>query len=66
MCGVFFSIFRPICSPKNQQRVLHDGRKRFHSLKFQSVTTPSGMIANLRGPVAENTLISNRGTSINQ
>ena len=42
---------RPICRLKIQQRILCNRHKRFHALKFQSVTTPSGMIANLYGPV---------------
>ena len=32
-------------------RVLYNGHKRVHSIKFQSVVAPNGMIANLFGPV---------------
>ena len=42
---------RPICRPKHNQRVVYNGHKRVHSLKFQSVVVPNGMIANLYGPV---------------
>ena len=42
---------RPCCRPKVNQRILCNGHKRLHALKYQSVTTPSGMIANLFGPV---------------
>ena len=42
---------RPCCRPKVNQRILYNGHKRLHALKYQSVTTPSGMIANLFGPV---------------
>ena len=42
---------RPICRPKQNQRVVYNGHKRVHSLKFQSVVVPSGMIANLYCPV---------------
>ena len=42
---------RPICRPKEHQRMLYNGHKRVHSLKFQSVVTPNGLIANLFGPV---------------
>ena len=42
---------RPICRPKQNQRVVCNRHKRVHSLKFQSVVVPSGMIANLYGPV---------------
>ena len=30
---------------------MYNGHKRLHALKYQSVTTPSGMIANLFGLV---------------
>ena len=42
---------RPICRPTENQRVVYNGHKRVHSLKFQSVVTPNGLIANLYGPV---------------
>ena len=42
---------RAICRPKVNQRVLYNGHKRVHSLKFQSVVSPNGLIANLFGPV---------------
>ena len=42
---------QPIWKPKVQQCILYNGYKRFHVLKFQSITTPSRMIANLYGPV---------------
>ena len=41
---------RPICRPNNDQRVVYNGHKRVHSIKFQSVVAPNGMIANLAGP----------------
>lgn len=48
---------RPICRPKHNQRVVYNGHKRVHSLKFQSVVVPSGMIANLYGPVGMYTIL---------
>ncbi|CAH3176125.1 unnamed protein product [Porites lobata] len=42
---------RPVCRPGEQQRVLYNGHKRVHALKFQSVVLPSGMIAHMYGPV---------------
>ena len=42
---------RPICRPNKSQCVLYNGHKRVHSLKFQSVVAPNGLIANLFGPV---------------
>ena len=42
---------RPICHPKRNQRVVYNGHKRVHALKFQSVVAANGLIANLYGPV---------------
>ena len=42
---------RPICRPMRNQRMVYNGHKRVHSLKFQSVVAPNGLIANLYGPV---------------
>ena len=42
---------RPINRPQRNQRIVYNGHKRVHSLKFQSVVTPNGLIANLFGPV---------------
>ena len=38
--------------PKNNQRVLYNGHKRVHAIKFQSVATPNGhqTIPNFAGP----------------
>ena len=44
---------RPIARPGEYQRVLYNGYKRVHALKFQSVVAPNGMIANLHGPVGK-------------
>ena len=40
-----------ISKPGENQRILYNWHKRVHSLKFQSVALPSGLIANLYGPV---------------
>ena len=34
---------------QHQKRVLYNGRKRYHVLKFQSVVGPNGLIENLYG-----------------
>lgn len=44
---------RPICRPGENQRVMYNGHKRVHALKFQSVVAPNGLIANLYGPVGK-------------
>ena len=36
--------------PQENQRVMYNGHKRIHSIKFQSVVIPNGLIANLHGP----------------
>ena len=42
---------RPIARPDENQRVVYNGHKRVHALKFQSVALPNGIIANMYGPV---------------
>ena len=49
--GFVESTVRPICRPTRNQRVVYNGHKRVHALKFQSVVAPNGLIANLFGPV---------------
>ena len=42
---------RPVCRPGHFQRVIYNGHKRVHAIKFQAIVTPNGLIANLFGPV---------------
>ena len=42
---------RPVSRPGRNQRVFHNGHKKVHSIKFQSVVAPNGLVANLYGPV---------------
>ena len=42
---------RPCSRPGQNQRLLFNGHKRIHALKFQSVVIPNGLICNLYGPV---------------
>ena len=51
--GFIDGTVRPICRPDQNQRVVYDGHKKVHGLKFQSVSLPDGMLANLYGPVDE-------------
>ena len=44
---------RPISRPDENQRVVYNGHKRVHGIKFQSVVIPNGLIAHLYGPVGE-------------
>ena len=49
--GFINGTVRPICRPTQYQKIVFNGHKRVHSLKFQSVTLPNGLIVNLFGPV---------------
>ena len=51
--GFIDGTVRSICRPGELQRVVYNGHKRVHALKFQSVTLPNGMIANIYGPVGK-------------
>ena len=42
---------RPLCKPGQNQRILNNGHKRVHGLKFQFVVAPDVHIASLFGPV---------------
>ena len=42
---------RPICRPRQNQKSLYNGHKKVHAIKFQSIATPNGLVANLFGPV---------------
>jgi hypothetical protein len=42
---------RPVSRPGKNQRVLYNGHKRVHAIKFQSLAVPNGLVANLYGPV---------------
>ena len=50
--GVIDSAVLYCCRPNRNQRVLYNGHKRVYiSIKYQAVTTPSGVIENFYGPV---------------
>ena len=42
---------RPICRPERNLLFLYNEHKKVHGIKFQSVATHNGLIANLFGPV---------------
>ena len=44
---------RPICHPLENKQIVYNGHKLVYALKFQSIVTPNGRIANLYGPVGE-------------
>lgn len=51
--GFIDGTVRPISRPGQHQRVVYNGHKRVHSLKFQSVALPNGLIGNMYGPVGK-------------
>ena len=54
--GFIDGIVRPIAKTGVNQRIFYNGHKRVHSLKFQSVVIPNGLIAHLYGPVGKFTI----------
>lgn len=49
--GFIDGTVRPVCRPTIYQRIVYNGHKRVHALKFQSISTPDGLICNLWGPM---------------
>jgi hypothetical protein len=52
--GFIDGTVRPICRPVVDQQASYNGHKRTHALKYQIITTPNGLIANLSGPFEGN------------
>ena len=51
--GFIDGTVRAISKPGENQRLVYNGHKRVHALKFQSLTLPNGIIGNMFGPVGE-------------
>ena len=51
--GFVYGTVRPIARPGEHQRIMYNGHKRVHALKFQSLALPIGLIGNLYGPVGK-------------
>ena len=51
--GFIDGTIRAIARPEQHQRILYNGHKRVHALKFQSIALPNGLIGNLYGPVGK-------------
>ena len=49
--GFIDGTLKACCRPMRNQRFVYNGHKRFHGLKYQSVSTPCGLIAHLYGPI---------------
>ncbi|RXN13205.1 hypothetical protein ROHU_009828 [Labeo rohita] len=64
--GFIDGTVRPIARPGITQRILYNGHKRIHSLKYQAVAIPNGLIAHLYGPVEGSNSTENRGEDDNE
>jgi len=51
--GFIDGTVRPICRPGENQRLVYNGHKRVHALKFQSIALPNGLIGNMYGPIGK-------------
>lgn len=51
--GFIDGTVRPISRPDQHQRIVYNGHKRVHALKFRSVALPNGLIGNMYGPVGK-------------
>ena len=51
--GFIDGTVRPIARPGENQRILYNGQKWVHAIKFQSVVLPNGLIGNMYGPLGE-------------
>ncbi|CAC5389771.1 unnamed protein product [Mytilus coruscus] len=49
--GFIDGTVRPLCRPTTNQRILFNGHKRVHAIKFQSIVSPNGLVANMYGPI---------------
>lgn len=49
--GFIDGTVRPICRPQLNQKLVFNGHKRVHGLKFQSIVIPNGLISHLYGPI---------------
>ena len=49
--GFIDGTIRPVSRPRQNQRIMYNGHKRIHAIKFQSVVTPNGLVSNLFGLV---------------
>ena len=49
--GFIDCTIRRICRPSIFQRVVYNGYKKYHALKFQAVVLPNGLFGHLYGPI---------------
>lgn len=51
--GFIDGTVRPISRPGENQKIVYNGHKRLHALKYQSNTLLDGLIAHLFGPIGK-------------
>jgi len=51
--GFIDGTVRPISKPDENQRIVYNGHKRVHGIKFKSVALPNGLIGNMYVPVGK-------------
>jgi hypothetical protein len=49
--GFIDGTLRKIARPSQNQRIVYNGWKRYHALKFHTIITPDGLHAHVWGPV---------------
>nr|GAT45576.1 predicted protein [Mycena chlorophos] len=49
--GFIDCTIRPVCRPHHLQRIVYNGYKKVHALKYQAVKLPNGLIGHLYGPM---------------
>lgn len=49
--GFIDCTIRRICRPSIFQRIVYNGHKKFHAMKFQAVALPNGLFGHLYGPI---------------
>ena len=50
--GFLDGTVQPICRPTRNQRMVYNGHKRLHAIKFQSLILPNGIIGHMYGPMS--------------
>ena len=58
--GFVYGTVRPTCKPGENQRLVYNGHKRVHALKFQAVALPNALIGHLLGLVGKNAYLSKK------
>lgn len=52
--GFIDGTVRPMCRPSRNQKLFYNGHKRVHSIKFQNIVFPDGIVVYMDGPYSGN------------